>query len=68
MKINSHPVDLSKLIKSQHRQKWVALNQDQDRVLAFGKNLKVVLENAKQLGESKPILTFAVDNYQGLVS
>lgn len=68
MKTPSKLIDLSRLIQEKHHRRWVALNQSQNKIVAFGNDVKSVLKKAKQLGEPRPVLTFAVNNYQTLVS
>lgn len=61
-------IDLSKIIKSKHHQSWIALDRTQKRVVAWGKNINSVIKTAKQAGESKPVVMFALADFRGLIS
>jgi hypothetical protein len=36
---------------------WIALSNDETRVVAHGPDLAAVIEEAKSMGESRPIIT-----------
>lgn len=49
--------DVSKLLADVPKGAWVALSQDQERVIAYAAELQEVLRKAKEAGESDPIIT-----------
>lgn len=49
--------DVSKLLASVPKGAWVALSNDEDRVIAYAAELQEVLRKAKEAGESDPIIT-----------
>lgn len=50
-------LDFAALLKDIPRGAWVAISADQHRVIAFGADMRKVLEDAKQTGEIDPIIT-----------
>lgn len=50
-------VDLTELLKGIPRGAWVAITHDEESVVAFGSDLRTVVEQAHQKGESDPIIT-----------
>jgi len=50
-------IDLSTLLKDVPRGAWVAISADHDRVVAYGSDIRQVVEDAKRLGETNPVLT-----------
>jgi hypothetical protein len=49
--------DISKLLAGIPRGAWVALSRDEERVLAYAAELQDALQQAKDAGESDPIVT-----------
>lgn len=49
-------LDLTELLKGIPRGDWVAISSRQERVVAFGFELRAVLEEARQKGEGDPIV------------
>ena len=50
-----HPIDLSELLRP-YRGKWVALSQDETKVLGSGATIDEALEGAHREGEQQPIV------------
>ena len=48
--------DVSKLISDVPKGAWVALSQDESRVVAYAAELQEVLKKAADAGESKPVV------------
>ncbi len=48
-------LDFTKIAK-EYKGKWVALTEDEKKVVSFGKSAKDVLEKAKKRGIESPIL------------
>ena len=46
---------------------WVALSQDESRVVANGDNYAQAVENAKDAGESDPVLIRVPDEWRPMV-
>lgn len=61
-------VNYTKLFKPKHFNKWVALNNEKSKVLAYGKSPKEVLKNAAKVGEKDPVITIALRNYYGFIT
>ncbi len=61
-------IDLSKVIKKQHHRRWIALNHNQKKVVAWGHNLEFVIKQAKKAGEPQPVVMFALADFRGLIS
>lgn len=59
-------IDLSKILEPYSNQ-WVALSEDEKRVVAAGKTVKEALEKAKEKGEDSPILTKVPTEYGNYV-
>lgn len=55
-------IDLSKILK-QYSNTWLALNPTSMKVVATGKEPKVVLEKARKKGIKSPVLTKAPKDY-----
>lgn len=55
-------LDFSKSLKK-YSEKWLALKPDSNKVVASGKELKKVIEEAKKKGVSHPVVTRAPKNY-----
>lgn len=49
--------DVSKLLADVPKGAWVALSNDEDRVIAYAADLQEVLRKSKEAGESDPIIT-----------
>jgi len=48
-------LDFTKIVKK-YKGKWIALTEDEKRVVSFGKSIKETLEKAKKKGLENPIL------------
>lgn len=46
---------------------WVALSQDESRVVANGENYTQAVENAEDAGESDPVLIRVPDSWRPMV-
>jgi len=53
--MKSQALDFTKIIKK-YRGKWVALTEDEKKVISFSKSAKKTLEEAKKRGHKNPIL------------
>lgn len=60
------PVDLAKLL-APYKGEWVALSQDEQRVLGHGKTIDEALAGARKCGEERPILIKAPDQYSAFL-
>jgi hypothetical protein len=49
-------MNFHELLKSIPRGAWVAVASDQERVVAYGADMREVLEEARELGEQDPII------------
>ena len=49
--------DVTKLLADVPKGAWVALSNNEDRVIAYAAELQEVLRKAKEAGESDPIIT-----------
>jgi hypothetical protein len=49
-------VDLAELLKGIPRGAWVAIDHNEERIVAYGSDLRAVLEEAKEKGEPDPIV------------
>lgn len=58
--------DLSKLLGN-YSDEWVALSEDESRVVSNGKTVEEVLEKALVNGEKNPIITRVPKNYGNYV-
>jgi len=57
-------INLTELIKPYAKDNvWLALNTTQNKVLATGKTVKEVINNAKKVSKEKPVIMKAVQNY-----
>ena len=56
------PTDLTKLLKP-YMGEWVALSQDEKRVLGHGKSIEEALTEAKEKGENHPFVIKVPDNH-----
>jgi hypothetical protein len=56
MASSARALNLSVLLKDIPTGAWVALSADLARVIAFGSHMRAVLDDAKQQGESDPII------------
>ncbi|MBE3089394.1 MAG: hypothetical protein Q8N27_02565 [Candidatus Hydromicrobium sp.] len=57
-------INLTELIKPYAKDNvWLALNTMQNKVLATGKTVKEVINNAKKVSKEKPVIMKAVQNY-----
>jgi hypothetical protein len=46
---------------------WVAISQDGTRVVAFGAEMRDVIEKARESGETDPIITRAPQSHMALI-
>jgi hypothetical protein len=51
------PLDLGALLKDLPRGSWVAISSDRQRVVAYGDDMREVIQKAKDRGEHSPIIT-----------
>lgn len=58
--------DLSKILRVYHNE-WVALSNDEKRVVASGKTLEKALREAKERGVDNPIMTKVPKEYGNYV-
>lgn len=58
--------DLSKILEP-YSDEWVALSEDEERVVGSGKTIKEVLREAKEKGENAPIITKVPKEYGNYV-
>jgi hypothetical protein len=49
--------DISKLLEDIPRGAWVALSNDEERVVAYAAELQEALDKAREAGESDPVVT-----------
>lgn len=57
-------INLTELIRPYAKDNvWLALNTMQNKVLATGKTVKEVINNAKKVSKEKPVIMKAVQNY-----
>jgi Family of unknown function (DUF5678) len=49
--------DISKLLADVPKGAWVALSNDEERVVAYASELEEALEKAREAGESDPVVT-----------
>ena len=49
--------DVSKLLVGVPKGAWVALSENEDRLVAFAAELQDLLQKAKEAGENNPIVT-----------
>ena len=59
-------IDLSKILKP-YSNEWVALSEDEKRVVASGKTIKETLQEANKKGEKSPIITKVPKDYCSFV-
>lgn len=56
--------DLSKSLREKtYESKWIALKSGSTKVLSYGINPKKVMQEAREKGESNPVLTKVPKNY-----
>jgi hypothetical protein len=48
--------DVTKLLAGVPRGAWVALSNDEDRVIAYAAELQEAIEKAKEAGETDPVV------------
>ena len=60
------PIDLAKLLKP-YKGEWVALSQDEKRILGHGKSLDEALAAARKVEEGRPLLMKVPDESVGFV-
>jgi hypothetical protein len=60
-------IDFSRLLSGIPRGAWVAISQDHERVLAFGSDMRKVVEEAQRAGEPLPIIVRVPESTSCLV-
>ena len=50
-------IDLRELLKELPRGAWVAISSQNDRVVAYGSDMRAVIAEAKSRGEDEPLIT-----------
>jgi len=55
--------DLTKVLTPKYAGKWVAMNEQQTKVVASAKSPKEVMEKAKRKGIKRPVITLVVKDY-----
>ncbi len=60
------PIDLTELLKP-YKGQWVALSQDERRILGHGKSLDEALAAARKVEEGRPVLIKVPDESVGFV-
>jgi len=50
-------LDLRELLKSVPRGAWVAISHDHEKLVAYGSDLRAVIDEAHSKGERDPIIT-----------
>ena len=60
--------DLTKVLSKKYANKWVALNTQQTKVVAFSESPGEVLKEALKNGVKNPVITFVIEDYGFLVS
>jgi hypothetical protein len=60
-------IDLTELLKGIPRGAWVAISSGHERVIAFGSELRAVLEEAKAKGERDPLVMRVPESASALI-
>jgi hypothetical protein len=60
-------VDLKELMKNVPRGAWVAISEDGQRVVAYGSDMREVLDEAKRLGEKDPLIARVPESTAALI-
>jgi len=60
------PKDLSKILEA-YSDEWIALSENEDRVVGSGKNINEAVKEAKKKGVDTPILTKVPKEYGNYV-
>ena len=60
-------IDLSDLLKGVPRGAWVAISSDNERVIAFGSDIRAVIAESKKKGEDDPLITRAPESVSTLM-
>jgi uncharacterized protein DUF5678 len=60
-------LDLATMLKGIPRGAWVAISEAKDRVIAYGSDLRVVIEDAKRKGEADPLITRVPESASTLI-
>ena len=60
-------VDLATLLKGVPRGEWVTLSSDMGRALTHGDDMQTVIDQAKALGESDPVIMRVPDPTVALI-
>ena len=58
---------LAELLKDVPRGAWVAISSAPERVVAFGLDLRAVLDEAKRKGEPSPLITRVPESANALI-
>lgn len=58
--------DLSKILEP-YSDEWIALSENEDRVVGSGKNIQEAIEEAKQEGVDAPVITKVPKEYGNYV-
>lgn len=59
--------DLQALLKDIPPGAWVAISKDRDRVVAFGAEMREVLEEAARRGEREPLIYRVPEHQEALI-
>ncbi len=59
-------LDLAQILKGIPAGAWVALSNDNDKVIAFGADMQSVLSDAKKAGENTPLIVKVPDRQETL--
>ena len=60
-------VDLAGLLKGIPSGAWVAISEENDSVLAFGPDAQRVMQDAKDMGESNPLIVRVPDRQASML-
>jgi len=60
-------MNFQELLKGIPRGAWVAVASDQKRVVAYGAEMRKVLEDARELGEQDPIIFRVPESESALI-
>ena len=54
--------DISKILADVPKGSWVALSNDEERVVAYADDLEEALDKAREAGETDPVVTRVPEN------
>lgn len=60
-------LDLKHLLDGVPRGAWVAISMREDRVIAYGSDMRAVLEESRAKGEADPVITRVPESCSTLV-